>query len=64
MKQKIYFSENQKVKSTMTGDVLVVKKIKSTLLICIDPKEKKEYYPMGLMQPTYILSKKNAIPIN
>lgn len=63
MKHKTYFTENQKVKSEMTGDVLVVKKIKSTLLICINPKEKKQYYPMGLMQPTYILSKKNAIII-
>lgn len=57
------FTENQMVKSAKTGDVLQVKKIKDTLLICIDPTEKKEWYPMGLMQPSYILSKENAIII-
>jgi hypothetical protein len=58
------FTENQTVKSLKTGDVLQVKKIKDTLLICIDPNEPKRNYPMGFFQPTYILSKKNAIIID
>lgn len=58
------FTENQTVKSLKTGDVLQVKKIKDTLLICIDPNEPMKSYPMGMMQPTYILSKKNAVIID